>query len=68
MKQKYDILCPLNKFQGGFLWKDYELNKNLAQMLKGGVIMDVVTCRAGNNCRKSRCICSNGIRESTLRY
>ena len=30
----------------------YELNKNLAQMLKGGVIMDV----------------TNGIRESTGRY
>ena len=27
----------------------YELNKNLAQMLKGGVIMDV-TNAAGKNC------------------
>lgn len=31
----------------------YELNKNLAQMLKGGVIMDVTT-RAGENRRVSR--------------
>ena len=32
----------------------YELNKNLAQMLKGGVMMDVTTPRTGKDCRKGR--------------
>ena len=32
-----------------------EVNKDLAQMLKGGVIMDVT-----NNCRKIWCLCCNG--------
>ena len=39
----------------------YELNKNLAQMLKGGVIMDVTNAEQASLCR-------NGIRESTGRY
>lgn len=34
--------------------EQYELNKNLAQMLKGGVIMDVTTPEQAKNCRRSR--------------
>ena len=37
--EKIENLIYLN---GGFIMEKYELNKNLAQMLKGGVIMDVV--------------------------
>ena len=38
----------------------YELNKNLAQMLKGGVIMDVTTPEQAKNRRRSRGLCSYG--------
>lgn len=37
-----------------------ELNRNLAQMLKGGVIMDVTTPEQAKNRRGSRCMRSNG--------
>ena len=40
--------------------KQYELNKNLAQMLKGGVIMDVTTPRAGKDSRSGRRVRSYG--------
>lgn len=40
----YDKRCKYNctRTKGGPMSKQYNLNKNLAQMLKGGVIMDVV--------------------------
>ena len=49
--------------------KQYELNKELAQMLKGGVIMDVTTPeQAGKNRRGSRSMCGYGIRKNSGRY
>ena len=38
----------------------YELNKNLAQMLKGGVIMDVTTPEQAKIARGGRCLRSYG--------
>ena len=38
----------------------YELNKELAQMLKGGVIMDVTTPEQAKDCGSSRCLCCHG--------
>ena len=35
-----------------------KLNRELAQMLKGGVIMDVTT--PGKDCRSSWCLCRYG--------
>ena len=43
----------------------FELNKNLAQMLKGGVIMDVTTPRAGKDCRGGGSLCGYGFGENT---
>ena len=43
----------------------HELNKNLAQMLKGGVIMDVTTPEQARIARSS---CVNGSRKSSFRY
>lgn len=40
--------------------RQYELNKELAQMLKGGVIMDVTTPEQAKDRRGSRCLCSYG--------
>lgn len=37
-----------------------ELNKNLAQMLKGGVIMDVTTPEQAKICRSGRRMRRNG--------
>ena len=42
--------------------EQYELNRELAQMLKGGVIMDVTNAGAGKNRRGSRSMCGYGIR------
>ena len=38
----------------------YELNKNLAQMLKGGVIMGCYNSGTGKDCRSCRCMCCYG--------
>ena len=38
----------------------YELNKQLAQMLKGGVIMDVTTPEQAKDCRGGGSMCSDG--------
>jgi len=38
---------------GGYVMERYELNKNLAQMLKGGVIMDVVNPREAEIAQKA---------------
>ena len=38
-----------------------ELNKNLAQMLKGGVIMDVTHSRAGSGRRGRRRVRGHGV-------
>ena len=46
----------------------YELNKQLAQMLKGGVIMDVTTPEQARDRRRSRCMCSHGAGEDSGRY
>ena len=46
----------------------YELNKQLAQMLKGGVIMDVTTPGAGKDRRRSRRMCGYGFRAYSCRY
>lgn len=46
----------------------YELNKNLAQMLKGGVIMDVTNAEQAKIAEAAGAWCRNGIRESTGRY
>lgn len=46
----------------------YELNKELAQMLKGGVIMDVTTPEQAKIAEASRCLCSYGAGENSCRY
>mgnify|MGYP000626971223 CR=1 FL=1 len=46
----------------------YELNKQLAQMLKGGVIMDVTNTGAGKDRRRSRRMCGYGFRAYSCRY
>ena len=38
----------------------YELNKNLAQMLKGGVIMDVTTPEQAKIAEQAGGVCRNG--------
>ena len=38
-----------------------ELNRNLAQMLKGGVIMDVTTPEQARIAEAAGCLCCNGI-------
>lgn len=45
-----------------------ELNKNLAQMLKGGVIMDVTTPEQAKIAEAAGACCSYGIRENSCRY
>ena len=45
----------------------YALNKQLAQMLKGGVIMDVTTPGTGKNRRGGRCLCGYGAGEDSGR-
>jgi pyridoxal 5'-phosphate synthase pdxS subunit len=40
---RYKIRVEINLSEENIMSKQYELNKNLAQMLKGGVIMDVTT-------------------------
>lgn len=37
-----------------------KLNRELAQMLKGGVIMDVTTPEQTKDCRSSWCLCRYG--------
>lgn len=39
----------------------YELNKQLAQMLKGGVIMDVTTPEQAKIAEGSRSVCGYGV-------
>ena len=40
---RYKIRIEINLSEENIMSEQYELNKNLAQMLKGGVIMDVTT-------------------------
>lgn len=47
------LLNNLEKGLGGIFMERYELNKNLAQMLKGGVIMDVVNPREAEVAEKA---------------
>ncbi len=46
----------------------YELNKQLAQMLKGGVIMDVTTPEQARIAEAGGSMCSDGAGEDSCRY
>ena len=47
---------------------NYELNKNLAQMLKGGVIMDVTNVEQAKIAEAAESMCCNGIGKSAIGY
>ena len=44
------------------------VKRGMAEMLKGGVIMDVVTARAGQDCRGRRRRSGHGFGTSPCRY
>lgn len=44
------------------------IKQGLAQILKGGVIMDFVNVEEAIICRESRYSCCYGIRKSSIRY